>query len=159
MGLWEYPTAQARKFSGLIKKLLWKQSIKISSSPLFVNGLLLPQSLKQNAMNSMHLKTLSFWDWWWNYGCLLFGKLSYQARGDKTVYLEWSTDLLYLQKLDNWKMCNDIVCMVLQAQKLVQLLNVTYIAQKHFCEWGQYCCIYSLFLWHTIKLYIRCTSL
>jgi len=139
-------SAQARKFSGLIKNLLWKRSIKISPFPLFVNSLLLHQSLKQNAMNFMHLRTLSFWDWWWNHGCLPFGKLSYQAWGDKNIYLEWSADLLFPQKLDNWKMCSDIVCMFSQVKKLVQLLNVTSVVQKHFFEWGQYWCIYSLFL-------------
>lgn len=76
----------------------------------------------------MHLRTLSLQDWWWNHGCLPFGKLSYQARGDKNIYLEWSADLLFPQKLGNWKTCAVTYSVWLhRQQKSVQLLNVTYL--------------------------------
>lgn len=76
----------------------------------------------------MHLRTLSLQDWWWNHGCLPFGKLSYQAWGDKNIYLEWSADLLFPQKLGNWKTCAVTYSVWLhRQQKSVQLLNVTYL--------------------------------
>lgn len=80
---------------------------------------LLPLMLEQHVMHSMHFRTFSFQDWWWNHGCLPFGKLSYQAQGDKNIYQGWSADLLFSQKLDNWKtLCTSIVCRVAQATEV-----------------------------------------
>lgn len=39
-------------------------------------------------------------------------------QGDKNIYQEWSSALLFSQKLDNWKTCSNTICRAAQATEV-----------------------------------------